>query len=153
MHALARLLHADDIQLGWAVANKVHLFDRVAQLVQQRYGIRAALVSGSLGRREAIGSTGLGHGVAIPHARVDGLPHPVGLFVRSRLALPFDAPDGKPVSLILVLLVPPDATTEHLQLLVASAVLFDDRAVRDRLHDAVDAAAVLRILATERTDA
>lgn len=147
MHALARLLNADDIQLGWEVANKDHLFDRVAQLIHQRHGVRATLVSGSLGRREAIGSTGLGHGVAIPHARIDGLQQPLGLFIRSRLAVPFDAPDGKPVSLMLVLLVPPADTAAHLQLLAATAALFDDRAIRDQLHAADSAGVVLRILA------
>ena len=147
MNALANLLGEDDIQLDWDVANKVHLFEQVAQLIHHRHGVRAALVSGALSRRESIGSTALGHGVAIPHARVDGLPQGSGLFIRSRLALPFDAPDGKPVSLILVLLIPTEATAEHLRLLAAAAALFDDRNVRDQLHQADDAVAVWRILA------
>ena len=71
----------------------------------------------SLFAREKLGSTGLGQGIAIPHGRIKGLKDALGAFVRPRQPIPFDAPDGKPVSLVFVLLVPEQATEKHLQIL------------------------------------
>jgi PTS system nitrogen regulatory IIA component len=94
-----------------------------------------------------MGSTGLGHGVAIPHARIKGLRTAVAAIVRTRLPIPFDAPDGKPVSDMVVLLVPEKATEEHLQILASVAQMFADRQFREKLRTCVDASSVRRLFA------
>jgi PTS system nitrogen regulatory IIA component len=92
--------------------------------------------------REKLGSTGLGQGIAIPHGRIKGLKTPVGSFVRLETPVQFDAPDGKPVGLIFVLLVPEAANEHHLQLLSELAQMFSDKAFREQLAAAPDAPAL-----------
>ena len=111
--------------------------EEIARVVGERHGLHAVDVYASLVERERIGSTALGCGVAMPHARVKGLARPVAAFVRTRLAIPFDAPDVKPVTDVLVLLVPRQATDEHLLLLAQAAEMFCDHSFREdlaRLH-------------------
>jgi len=80
----------------------------------------------SLLERERLGSTALGYGVAVPHCRVSGLEQPLGCLVTLAEAIDYDAPDGEPVDLLFVLLVPPDATQEHLDLLADIARRFSN---------------------------
>ena len=80
----------------------------------------------SLLERERLGSTALGHGVAVPHCRVSGLEQPLGCLVTLAEAIDYDAPDGELVDLLFVLLVPPDATQEHLDLLADIARRFSN---------------------------
>jgi PTS system nitrogen regulatory IIA component len=88
----------------------------------------------ALWRRELAASTALGHGVAVPHARIHGLTQPATLFVRARRAIPFEAPDGKPVGMFFVILVPPHGNPEdHLRLLSHLAELFLDSRIRVQL--------------------
>ena len=87
-----------------------------------------------LSRREQLGSTGLGEGVAIPHARVEGIAQIHIAYLRLKTPIRFDAPDGKPVSDIIVILVPKHATEEHLQILAETTQIFSDSKFRDRLH-------------------
>ncbi len=95
--------------------------------------------------RERLGSTGLAGGVALPHARMPGMHESRGAFLRLLEPVEFDALDGKPVDLIFALLVPEEATEEHLQLLAKLAAMFNDESLRDRLRlaDAVQALAIL----------
>jgi PTS system nitrogen regulatory IIA component len=92
--------------------------------------------------REKLGSTGLGQGIAIPHGRIKGLKTPIGAFVRLAAPVQFDAPDGKPVDLVFVLLVPEAANEHHLQLLSELAQMFSDKSFREQLAAAADAAAL-----------
>ena len=92
--------------------------------------------------RERLGSTGLGHGVAIPHARIKGLKTPLAAVLRLRVPIAFDAPDQEPVGLFVFLLVPEAATQQHLEILAEIAAMLSDRALRDRLASAPDAAAL-----------
>jgi nitrogen PTS system EIIA component len=132
--ALAAILTPADIVLDLDVPTKKRAFDEIAQFVGARHNLLAEDVHASLADREKIGSTALGQGIAIPHARVHSLSHPVAAFVRLKIAIPFDAPDGKPVSDMLVLLVPEDATDAHLQVLAEIAEMFCDKSFRDRLR-------------------
>jgi PTS system nitrogen regulatory IIA component len=85
----------------------------------------------ALWRRELAASTGLGYGVAVPHARIHALTQPATLFVRARRPIPFEAPDGKPVGMFFVILVPPHGNPEdHLRLLSHLAELFLDSRFR-----------------------
>jgi PTS system nitrogen regulatory IIA component len=99
--------------------------------------------------RERLGSTGLGHGVALPHARIKGLNQACGAFIQLENGIDYDAIDGAPVDLIFGLLVPYDATQEHLQLLATLASLFSDEGFRQRLRTAPDCAAVMNLLHAE----
>lgn len=134
MTALSRYVQAEDVLLGLPVADKRQLFQAIGLHVQRMGGLMADDVSSGLMRREQAGSTGLGLGVAVPHARVKGLNHIRALYVRPAAGLAFDAPDTQPVSDILVLLVPSPATQLHLELLAHVVSLFSDGAFRAALH-------------------
>ena len=110
------------------------MLEQIAELLARRHGFPKREVLESLTAREQLGSTGLGHGVAIPHARMPQCDAAAGVFVRTKVAVPFDAPDRKPVSIFLALIVPKQATERHLQLLATAASMFSDRAFRDKLR-------------------
>ena len=107
----------------------------------------------SLFAREKLGSTGLGHGVAIPHGRIKGLKEALLACIRLAQPVPFDAPDGQPVTLVFVLLVPEQATERHLQILSELAQLLSDRPLREALARAPDAAALHGLVAAWQPDA
>ncbi len=114
-------------------------------LFENRLGLARSIIFDSLFAREKLGSTGLGQGVAIPHGRIKGLKQAVGAFLRLATPVPFDSPDGRPVDLLFVLLVPEQATEQHLQILSELAQNFSDRAFREKLHAAADPAAVVAL--------
>jgi nitrogen PTS system EIIA component len=149
-NALAGLVALEDILLDCDATTQEGVFTRVATALGSRHGLRAQDIVEGLGDREALSSTALGQGVAIPHARLTGLTRAIAAFVRLRAAIPFDAPDGKPVSSLLVLLVPEDATDVHLELLAQAAGLFCDKAFRDRLSHCDAAPEILATLTGER---
>jgi nitrogen PTS system EIIA component len=131
-------LHPREIALALDLRDKEQALAFAAALIASSLGINAEPVTRALLRREEAGSTALGQGVAIPHARISGVKHPMTIFLRSKVPIPFDAPDGKPVSDLLVLVVPVDgATDEHLQRLAMLAAMFSDRVFRARLRGAV----------------
>src|SRR5664279_6197472 len=101
MNPVGELLRVEDIHLDLDVADKARLLERVAGLLSRRHGLSEVEVLEGLSAREQLGSTGLGHGVAIPHARMPQCYAVAGVFVRTKFAVPFDAPDHKPVSLFL----------------------------------------------------
>lgn len=146
MNPIAALLEADRIVIDLDVATKARLFDAVGELFAGT-GLAGAAVAASLGARERLGSTGLGQGIAIPHGRIKGLARAIGGFVRLAHPIAFDAPDGKPVSQVFVLLVPEQATEAHLQLLSELAQMFSERDFRERLAHAPDALAVRQVFA------
>ena len=148
MNQIAPLLPDANIRLDLEATSKKRLFEQVGQLFEDQAQIARAVVFDSLFAREKLGSTGLGQGIAIPHGRIRGLTHPLGAFVRPRQPIPFDAPDGKPVGQIFVLLVPEHATEEHLQLLSELAEMFSERGFRDQLASATDAASLHRLFCT-----
>ncbi len=146
MNPVGELLRLGDIHLGVDVSDKARLLQRIASLLAQRLGLSDAEVLESLAAREQLGSTGLGHGVAIPHARMPQCYAVAGVFVRTKVAVPFDAPDHKPVSLFLALVVPRQATERHLKLLATAAAMFSDRVFRDKLRAGLDPVTVRELL-------
>jgi nitrogen PTS system EIIA component len=147
MNPLGDLLTLDDIHLDVDVANKAQLLDQIAGLLSAPHGMSKPVVLESLTGREQLGSTGVGHGVAIPHARMGQCVAPAGTFVRTRYAIPFDAPDGKPVTVFIGLVVPAKANERHLQLLAAAAGMLSDRTLRETVKTAMDPARVRELLA------
>ena len=147
MNQIAQLLNSDNVVADLQVSSKKRLFEQVGLLLDDPEGPGSSQVFDALFSREKLGSTGLGLGVAIPHGRIKGLKQVVGAFVRLATPVDFDAPDGKPVNLVFVLLVPEVATEQHLQLLSDLAQMFSERAVRDKLAAAADSAALRAIFA------
>ncbi len=147
MSQLASILAIGRIRIDHAAIGKAQLFEEAARLFGAEGGLDPAQVVASLTARERLGSTGLGQGVAIPHARIQGLQHAVAAYFHLRPAISFDAPDGKPVSEALVLLVPEQASEAHLQMLAEAAQMFNDRRFRDLLREQRDAAGAYRVFA------
>ena len=153
MGLVAKLLPPANVLLDLQVSSKKRLFEQVGLLFENNHGIARSLVFDSLFARERLGSTGLGQGVAIPHGRIKGLKDALGAFVRVAQPVAFDAPDGKPVQLLFVLLVPEQATERHLQILSELAQMFSDRALRESMTAAPDAGALHQLIAAWQPDA
>lgn len=134
MSTLAKYLWPEDILLDIEVAGKAQLFDEIGRHMEREHAMRREWVAAGLLRREQVGSTGLGEGIAIPHTRVEDLTQIQVAYLRLKNPIPYDAPDGRPVSDVLVLLVPKRATEEHLRILADAAQIFADRQFREHLH-------------------
>lgn len=146
MNRLARLLPPTNVVTDLQVTSKKRLFEQAGLLFENNHGIERGKVFDSLFARERLGSTGLGEGVAIPHGRIKGLKEALAAFIRLAEPIAFDAPDGQPVRVLVFLLVPENATDEHLELLSELAELLSDRSIRDRLLNSSDPAQVLKIV-------
>jgi len=142
MNLIAKLLPPSNILLDLDVTSKKRMFEQAGLLFENNQGVARSLVFDSLFARERLGSTGLGQGVAIPHGRIKGLKEAVGAFVRLAQPVPFDAPDGKPVTLVFLLLVPEQATEQHLRVLSELAQMLSDRELRERLLNDPDAGTI-----------
>jgi PTS system nitrogen regulatory IIA component len=146
MSLLSKLLPVANVILGLDVTSKKRVFEHVGLLFENALGVGRGHVFDALLARERLGSTGLGHGIAIPHGRIKGLREAAGAFVRTSAPIPFEAPDGNPVQLIFVLLVPEKATDLHLQILSELAQMFSDKEVRAQLAALPDARDVQRLI-------
>lgn len=147
MNHIARLLAPTNVVLNMSVTSKKRLFEQAGLLFENNHGIERSRVFDSLFARERLGSTALGKGVAIPHGRIKGLKDTLAAVVSLASPIPFDAPDGEPVSFLVFLLVPEHATEEHLELLSELAEVLSERALRESLTTSQDPAQILRILA------
>ena len=105
------------VKVAGSYSSKKRLFVDLGQTAFESYGLDAETVTSALLEREALGPTGVGHGIALPHARIDGLEDFVGMFVRAEKATEFSAVDKQPVDLIFCLLAPHRAGVEHLKAL------------------------------------
>lgn len=138
MLSLSDILLPEDILLDLDVTSPATLFDAIGQNMQRWHGLPRVSVAEVLGLRETLGCTALGQGVAIPHGRLAGLRQTHAAYARPRRPLPFSAPDGKPVTDFIVLLVPERATEEHLGILAGVSSLFTDPRFREALHACTD---------------
>ena len=153
MNLIAKLLPTANVVVGLEASSKKRAFEQAGLLFENNHGIGRSVVFDSLFAREKLGSTGLGQGIAIPHGRIKGLKDALGAFIRLSEPVPFDAPDGRPVSLLFVLLVPEQANEHHLQLLSELAQMFSDRSFREQLMSAPDALAAHALFAHWGSDA
>ena len=142
MNVVSRFLSRDDIVLDVNVRDRREALEEAALAVETRHHLHHAPVFRALWRRELSGSTGLGHGIAVPHARIAGISEPIVLLVRTKLPIKFGAHDREPVSVLFVILVPEHATQEHLEILATVARMFDDLQFRERLSAAAEPAAI-----------
>lgn len=139
MSLIADLLPATNVVIDLEASSKKRVFEQAGLMFENNQGIARGDVFDSLFSRERLGSTGLGQGIAIPHGRIKGLQNAAGAFIRLSTPVQFDAPDGRPVSMLFVLLVPEQANEQHLQLLSELAQMFSDVDFRERLANAPDA--------------
>ena len=136
MNRLASILPESQVLVGVEATSKKRAFEEAGLLFENLHGLSRALITDSLFARERLGSTGLGHGVAIPHGRIKGLKAPMAAVLQLRQAIGFDAPDEQPVGLLIFLLVPEAATQKHLEILSEIAELLSDANLRERIKSA-----------------
>jgi PTS system nitrogen regulatory IIA component len=153
MSLVAKILAPSHVVADLQASSKKRLFEQAGLLFENHDKIARSTVFDSLFAREKLGSTGLGQGVAIPHGRNKGQKEALGAFLRLAQPVPFDAPDGDPVSLVFVLLVPEKATEKHLQILSELAQMFSDRELREAMVRAPDSAALHQLITAWQPDA
>jgi PTS system nitrogen regulatory IIA component len=139
MNRLAAILPVEQVLVGVDATSKKRAFEEAGLLFENLHGLSRALVTDSLFARERLGSTGLGHGVAIPHGRIKGLKSPMAAVFQLAQAIGFDAPDEQPVKLLIFLLVPEAATQKHLEILSEIAELLSNASLRDTLVSSASA--------------
>ena len=147
MSLVAKLLPPANVLPDLAASSKKRLFEQVGLLFENQHGIARGVVFESLFARERLGSTGLGHGVAIPHGRIKGLKAPMAALFQLAHPIGFDAPDEQPVNLLIFLLVPEAATQKHLEILSEIAELLSDAPLREKMKASTDAAQLHQLIA------
>ena len=131
------LISQNRIDCSISASSKKRLLEKLSVLLEEDAPeVEDHAAFQSLVERERLGSTGVGNGVALPHGRVKGLHKAVGAFAILKDAMDYDSIDNQPVKLVFALLVPEEATEEHLQLLAKLAKLFGDKENRDHLLNA-----------------
>ena len=139
MNRLAAILPPSNVLVDVDATSKKRVFEQAGLLFENQHSIARGTVTDNLFARERLGSTGLGHGVAIPHGRIKGLKNPLAAVLRTQQPIGFDSPDDEPVSLLIFLLVPEAATQRHLEILSEIAEMLSDRDLRERLVSEPDA--------------
>jgi PTS system nitrogen regulatory IIA component len=137
---LSDVISEDHVFVRLRAPDKARLLRELAGRIAAMLGLTAAEIAAALAAREALGSTGVGHGIAVPHAQVPHLPATAGFLVQLERPVDFAAIDGRPVDLLFVLLGPPQARAEHLSLLAAGTRRLRERSVADALRTATTAA-------------
>ncbi len=141
------LLTVDHIYNHIEVDSKKRLLELLSQKATEiRPGLSSSDVFDALLSRERLGSTGIGHGVAIPHCRLQGLDDAIGLLLILQKSIKFDAIDQKPVDIVFGLLVPEEATEDHLKLLANVAKLLDDESTREQLRASNDPSQIYHVI-------
>lgn len=151
MNRLASILPTAQVLVHVDATSKKRAFEEVGLLFENLHGLNRALVTDSLFARERLGSTGLGHGVAIPHGRIKGLKAPMAAVLQLAQPIGFDAPDELPVSLLIFLLVPEAATQKHLEILSEIAELLSDATLRAQLNASATPAELHGLIASWRS--
>jgi PTS system nitrogen regulatory IIA component len=148
MNRLSQILPPAQVLVDVDAASKKRAFEDAGLLFENLHGLNRALVTDSLFARERLGSTGLGHGVAIPHGRIKGLKAPMAAVFQLETPIGFDAPDEQAVGLLIFLLVPEAATQKHLEILSEIAEMLSDSVLREKLKRSQDAAALHQLIAS-----
>jgi PTS system nitrogen regulatory IIA component len=145
------LLDRSAISTRVSAANKKKALAVIAEIAARNFGLEAGEVQDALIEREAAGSTGVGYGVAVPHARLNGLERMRGVFVRLEQPVEFDSVDDQPVDLMFALFAPRNAGAEHLRALARVSRLLRQSELREQLRQARTADAVHALLVQEAT--
>ncbi|NML85089.1 PTS sugar transporter subunit IIA [Polaromonas sp.] len=148
MNRLTQILPPTQVLVCVEATSKKRAFEEAGLLFENQHGLNRALITDSLFARERLGSTGLGHGVAIPHGRIKGLKAPMAAVFQLQAAIGFDAPDEQAVNLLVFLLVPEAATQKHLEILSEIAELLSDSVLREQIKTCTDAVALHALIAS-----
>ena len=133
---LSKLVPPDSVECINGIASKKRALEYLADLLAKQASSECTLeIFQQLTEREKLGSTSLGHGVALPHARMDFCNQAYAAFIKLDTGIDFDSPDGQPTDLLLALLVPEHYTDEHLKILATLASLFNDDALCNDLRN------------------
>lgn len=143
---LSKLLHPSAVKVLANVTSKKRLFQDLGEIAHSAYGLNASQTVDALQERESLGPTGVGHGVALPHARLHGLSDVVAVFLRLERPLDFDSVDRQPVDLVFALFAPKDSGVEHLKALALVARTMRNAEVCAKLRANVDPAALHAVL-------
>ncbi len=144
---ISEILSVEGILCGSTVSSKKSAIEDLSELLAKNSpGLNYEHIFDCLIARERLGSTGLGHGVAIPHGRLKGSTSTVAAFIQIEKGIDFDSPDGAPVDLLFGLLVPEESTDEHLQILSTLAELFSHDELLDELRQARSREAIYQLL-------
>jgi nitrogen PTS system EIIA component len=143
---LAKLLKPDAVKVLTSATSKKRLMQDLGDLAHQAYGLKATEVTDALNTRESLGPTGVGHGVALPHARLDGLDCVVAAFVLLEKPIDFSAVDRQPVDIACALFAPNNAGVEHLKALALVARTLRNPAICTKLRANPDAPTLYSIL-------
>ena len=146
---ISDFLAPSHVQIDLRVSDKTQLIRELAQRAAPAAGLNPETIVAALAQREALGSTGLGGGVAIPHARFAELKQPFGMLVRLRKGLAFDAIDGQPVNVVFLLLLPAEKAGEQLNALATVARKLRDRGQLELLAKARDPSALYERMIAE----
>lgn len=143
---LSEIIGVEAVRAPMKATSKKRLLQDLAEFAEQVYGLSAETVYKALLDREGLGPTGVGRGVAIPHARFEGVDHVVGLFVRLEKPVDFEAIDRQPVDLVFALLAPENAGAEHLKALARVSRTLRSESVCTKLRSTFDPSAIYAIL-------
>lgn len=146
---VSEFLEDGAIALRVSVGAKRQALMTLADIAARRFNLSATFILEALTAREALGSTGVGHGVAVPHARLPGLDRIRGVFMRLDHPIAFDAVDDEPVDLMFALFAPPDAMSDHLRALARVSRLLRQSDLRQQLRQAKSVDAVRALLVQE----
>jgi len=147
---LSTLLRPEAVKVATGFTSKKRLFQEIGEMASSVYGVSPRSVVEALQERESLGPTGVGGGIALPHARIDGIDRVVGVFVRAEKPFEFDAVDRKPVDLIFALLAPGGAGVDHLKALATVSRTMRDGDLCAKLRSNTDPVAVHAILTETR---
>ncbi|MGF1607139.1 MAG: PTS IIA-like nitrogen regulatory protein PtsN [Rhodothalassiaceae bacterium] len=151
--AMRDLLNPEAVRTGVKAGSKKQLLQIAARHAADLSGVSAEDLFAVLMERERLGSTGVGAGVAIPHAKLDGVDHIFGLFYQLAEPVPFEAVDDRPVDLMFMLLAPAQSGADHLKSLARVSRLLRDETMRQRLRGSQSADALFALLVQEQADA
>lgn len=147
---LSKLLMPGAVRVVGQFTSKKRLFQELGEIAAQAYGLTAAVAIEGLQERETLGPTGVGHGVALPHARLEDLKGIVGVFLRLEKPLDYDSVDRQPVDLVFGLFAPKDSGVDHLKALALVSRTMRDPGVVAKLRANTDPSKLHAILTESR---
>lgn len=143
---IAQVLSPADVVCDLAAANKPQLLAALSRMAAGRLKLDEDAITSALMQREALGSTGIGDGTALPHATMTGIAAPFALFARLQKPVDFESVDDVPVTLVCLLLMPPERNAAHLSALAAIARRLSSKECRAQLRNAKSADALYAVL-------
>ena len=144
---LQGLLNRERVAANVKVSSKKRMLEELAELLSRQLpGMDQHTVFSTMNERERLGSTGIGHGIALPHGRLNGIQEPIAAAMKLHQPLNFDAIDDQPITLVVGLLVPAEATDQHLRILSDLAGAFSDTDFRRAVSEASNADTLFNLL-------